>query len=128
MRGVDRLFRSQVPEELVLQFFEAIGVKGKDDCKWFSKDVFTEDVKDTVQELLYLLEPYYYPHKAYLVKREMSELRYIQIYRQMAMCMKYKLEKREAKGREVYKRKTTLYRLISDKPIEQTASFTVLFD
>ena len=122
------MFRSPVPEELVLQFFEAIGVKGKDDCKWFSKEVFTEDVKDKVQLLLIHLEPYYYPYKTFLIKREMSELRYIQIYRQLAMCINHKLEKREAKGREVYKRKTTLYRLISTEPIPKITNFVVEFN
>jgi hypothetical protein len=127
MKKIERVFREAVPDELVLKFFEAIGVKGKDDCKWFSKHVFTEPVCEKIQELLPLLEPYYYPHKQFIITRGMTELRYLQIYKQLAACMSYKLEKREAKGREVYKRKTILYRLASDKVKEELISFTVEF-
>jgi hypothetical protein len=128
MRGLDRLFREDIPEELVFEFFKAIGIKEKSDCKWWSRDVFTDDVKERLSDLLPLIEPYYYPHKQFIVRREMSDLRYIQIYRQLAMCMGYKIEKREAKGREVYKRKTTLYRLAREQPLIQTTSFCVEFN
>jgi hypothetical protein len=127
MRGIERLFREDVPEDLIIEFFAIIGVKEKSDCKWWSKEVFTPDVKATLCEMLPILEPYYYPHKSFIVRREMSELRFIQIYRQLAMCMGYRLDKREAKGREVYKRKTTLYRLARDHQQESTPSIVVEF-
>ena len=128
MRGLDRLFREKVPEDLVLAFFNTIGVKGSGDCNWWSKDVLTEEVKEKLLDLLPQLEPYYYPHKAFLIKREMSDIRFIQLFRQLALCINHRLEKRESKGREVYKRKTTLYRLVSENPQPKVSSFLVEFN
>ena len=123
-----RIFRENVPEELVMEFFAFIGVKEKQDCKWFSKEVFTEEVIEKVNDLLPVLEPYYYPHKSFLLTRQMGQIGYVQIYKQLASCIDCVLERRESKGREVYKRKTTLYRLALLQPLPNATSFTVYFN
>ena len=111
-----KLFKEGIPLELIQKFLQLICINGLDDCRWFSKHAFTPHVCEQVDELLVELEPYYYNHKQFLVHREMTPVRYIQVYKHIVRSVGYKFEKREAKGVEVNKVKTLLYRLASEQP------------
>jgi hypothetical protein len=123
-----RLFRAEVPKEVVEEFYKCLDISLYQTCRWFSKYDFTEERCEKLEGLLPVLEEYYYPHKHFLLHREMTPVRYIQILKQLAEAVDYKLVKREAKGIEVNRIKTTLYRLESHLPKQVTASFTVTFD
>lgn len=58
---VTALFRTSPPRELVEQILVALGFRGLEDLRWFSKDELTVETQD---EWLPLLEPYYLPCKA----------------------------------------------------------------
>jgi hypothetical protein len=124
-----RLFRAAIPLELVLKFLEVIGILGLNDCRWFSKHVFTPAVCEKVDDLIIQLEPYYWNHKQFLVHRDLTPLRYIQVYKHILKSVGYRFDKRDAKGVEVSKKKTLLYRLASESPQPQKeANFTVEFN
>lgn len=123
-----RIFRKEVPEELVLRFFNSIGLKSLGDCSWFSKYTFVPSVCDKLDRLMNELEPYYYPHKAFLCKREMTVPRYVQVLRQLAKTKGLKLESKEQKDKNNLGKKITLYRLKSNEGFQsQEVNFTLTF-
>lgn len=132
MSKSSRLFRNDVPNELVLQFFQTIGVKSFEDFTWWSKDRLTESVCLKLDSLLPLLEPYYFPHKRFLITRDMTPVRYIQVLRQLAKAKGMVLESKEYKDRNHNRKKITLYRLRSEMnayPIKSTENtFVVKFE
>lgn len=124
-----RLFRNDVPNELVLQFYQTIGVKSFEDFTWWSKERLTDSVCAKLDSLLPLLEPYYYPHKRFLITREMTPVRYIQVLRQLAKAKGLVLESKEYKDRNHNRKKITLYRLrseLSSFPVNTNANSFVL--
>jgi hypothetical protein len=128
-----RVFRTEVPAELVLKFYQTIGVKSFDDVRWWSKHRLTPSVCKEIDELLPSLIPYYYPHKRFLIQREMNTLRYIQIFRHLAKAIGMTLESKEQKDKYQNRKKITLYRLKSEKnnfleiPVTES-TFIVRFD
>jgi hypothetical protein len=129
----NRLFREDVPDELVMKFFSCIGLQSLDDFRWFYKTSLTPAVCEKFDEMLVELEPFYYPHKKFLVQRKMNENRYMQVLRQLARAKGYVLESKETRSKLCGKyNKTIMYRLKSTKisiPVEPIGDpFTVVFD
>lgn len=115
-----RIFREEVPDDLFLQLLKVVGIQHIQDYRFISKLTFTPSVCEKMDELLILLQPYYLPHKQYLLQREMNASRYIHIIRQVLRQKDIKLE--------MYpKGKTTLYR-IKPTGFSSTNSFTLSFD
>lgn len=133
MNKTSRLFREDVPDELVMKFFSCLGLTSLTDCRWFYKTSITPFICEKFDEMLVLLEPYYYPHKKFLVQREMTDNRYMQVLRQLARAKGYVLESKEVRTKLCGKyNKTVMYRLHSTKvsiPIQTSEDpFTVEFD
>jgi hypothetical protein len=115
-----RIFREEVPEDLLLQLLQCVGVKGLSDYRFISKLTFTPYVCEKMDEVLILLQPYYLPHKHYLLQRVMTPARYIHIIRQVLRQKEIVLE--------VYpKGKITLYR-ITPKTFVGATTFEVSFE
>ena len=75
------IFRKIPPNELLLQFIGAFGLKGLDDASWFSKSHVR---LDHLEKVLSDLEPYYVPCKARVyLHNDLTELRAITILRQV---------------------------------------------
>jgi len=134
MSKLSRLFRSDIPNDLVLKFFQTIGVKTFQDFTWWSKDKLTQSVCQKLDSLLPELEPFYYPHKRFLIKREMNPVRYIQVLRQLARAKGMVLESKEHKDKNQNRKKITLYRLRTETSSilqilpEDKSKFTVVFE
>jgi len=124
-----RLFVDEIPDELVLKFFNTIGIKSFSDCHYWSKTVLTEEICQTLDSLLPELEPYYYPHKSFIINRNMNPLRYIQIIRQLARSKGLKLESKDYKDKNQNRKKIILYRLVGDKiQPQERSNFLVSFN
>ena len=127
-----KVFRKDVPEELILEFLKIVGVSSLNDYHWFPKCIlipFTNYI-DRINELLVLLEPYYYPHKIYYVKREMNPSTYIQILRQLIKHKNLKLEAKEYFIKQQNK-KSCMYRINDETKMKKEISlspFIVRFD
>lgn len=134
MSKSSRLFRNDIPNELVLKFFQTIGVKTFQDFTWWSKERLTQSVCQKLDALLPELEPYYYPHKRFLIQRQMNAVRYIQVLRQLAKAKGMILESKEHKDKNQNRKKITLYRLRSETSSiltvlpEDKSRFTVVFE
>ena len=75
------IFRKIPPNELLLEFIGAFGLKGLDDASWFSKSHVR---LDQLESVLIDLEPYYVPCKARVyLHSDLTELRAITILRQV---------------------------------------------
>ena len=107
-----RLFKAEVPIDLVEKFFRLVGVTSLDDFHWWPKTFLTKQVCEEMDKLLVELEPYYQPHKKFLVIREMTPNRYVQVMRQLAKEKGYILESIECRAKNCDQiKKTTNYRL-----------------
>jgi len=130
-RGAVRTFRADIPDELVVEFFTLVGVKSLSDIHWFPKSVLIPSVCEAFDELLPKLEPYYYPHKQFIITRKMNQNRYIQILRQLAKAKGLTLESKEYKCSDGQQRKKMLmYRLKNNNIVFPSSEpiFTVTFE
>jgi hypothetical protein len=130
-RAAPRTFRADIPDELVLEFFNLVGVKSLSDIHWFPKSVLIPSVCATFDDLLVKLEPYYYPHKQFIVTRKMNQNRYIQILRQLAKAKGLTLESKEYKCSEgLLRKKMLMYRLKNNNIVFTSSEpiFTVTFE
>ena len=117
-----KLFHKPVPEDIALQLFSHVGLRNLHDSRWFRKrDI--ESVLNKISDDLYLIEPYYLPHRKFYVTRSMSSARVACIYRQIARSLGLSLEAME-RGR--FGEKQTYYRLVS--PITHDTTFSVSFE
>jgi hypothetical protein len=106
----------------------AIGVKYYSDDHWWSKYNFTQQNCSGLEEIVKKLEEYYYPHKHFLIRREMTIPRYIQMIRQVCKAKQFKLESKEYKDKNQNRKKIILYRIITGKKKEAPPNFSVSFD
>jgi hypothetical protein len=123
-----RVFRTEIPDDLVLSIFKAIGVKDYCDDHYWSKYNFNQAVCNQLDLLLIKLEPYYFPHKKFLIKREMNENRYIQMIRQVCKAKGFVLESKEYKDKNQNRKKVILYRIITGKKEFSQPTFVVTFE
>ena len=128
MSPPSRVFRSEIPDEIVLELFRAIGVKDYSDDHWWSKYNFTPQICTAVESLIPQLEEYYYPHKHFLIKREMTIPRFIQMIRQVCKAKQFKLESKEYKDKNQNRKKVILYRIITGKKKESPPNFSISFE
>jgi hypothetical protein len=129
MNCAPRLFVDEIPDDLVLKFFNTIGIKNFSDCHYWSKSVLTPEICQILNSLIPELEPYYYPHKSFIVQRNMTAQRYIQIIRQLARAKGLKLESKDYKDKNQNRKKIILYRLVGDKiNPEPRSEFLVSFN
>jgi len=126
--GPTRVFRTEIPDELVLSIFQAIGVKDYSDDHYWSKYNFNKTVCSQLDLVIPKLEPYYFPHKKFLIKREMNENRYIQMIRQICKAKNFVLESKEYKDKNQNRKKVILYRIITGKKEHPQPNFSVTFD
>jgi hypothetical protein len=122
------VFKKEVPLELLEEMCQIIGLKNIDDGCWFSRQSFTDLVIEQLQDFLLKLEPYYYPHKIFLIKREMTIVRYIQVLRHLAKSHGMILESKEHKDKYMNRKKRTYYRLNTRRLPTKTGIFVVSFD
>ena len=126
MSNLPKIFRENVPDSLILMFYECVGIKSFGDSHWFSK---TNLMVNEFDALLPQLEAYYWPHKAYYATRSLSPNKYITILRQLAKVRGMKLQSKEWKDKYNNRKKTTLYRLQSETMMDVSpANFTLSFD
>jgi hypothetical protein len=95
MSFYSRTFRKELPDELVIKFFRLVGVKDINDTKFWQKSVLSPATCELFNKMLVELEPFYYPHKLFLIRREMNQNRYVQILRQLAKVKGKVLESKE---------------------------------
>lgn len=126
--SLSRVFKKEVPLELVEEIYKTVGLKDLNDGCWFSKASFTPQVLDTLHTYIPRLEDYYYPHKLFLIRREMNVLRYIQVLRHLAKSQGMLLESKEHKDKYQNRKKITLYRLNTLRLFTNKANFTVTFE
>ena len=127
---VNRIFRREVPDELILRFLKNLGVLGYSDYHWFPKSLLTATTCQELDSLILELAPYYYKHKLFVLEREMTQNRYIQVIRQLLKTKNQVLESKEYATRDFYKSKQMMYR-IKPKPdtkIDNPDIFLVRFD
>jgi hypothetical protein len=127
---VNRIFRKQVPDELIFRFLKKVGVLGLADYHWFPKTLLTSTVCQELDELILELAPYYYKHKSFVLEREMNQNRYIQIIRQLLKTKDENLESKEYSTRDYYKTKQMLYRIKpkANAKVDNPDIFIVSFD
>ena len=126
--SISRVFRKEVPLDLVEEIFQIVGLKSISDGSWFSRSAFTPEVLEKLKTFLPKLEEYYYPHKLFLIEREMNIVRYVQVMRQLAKSKGMVLESKEHKDKYQNRKKITLYRLVNHSLPSKVASFTVTFE
>ena len=105
------IFRRIPPEELTLQIFECVGIRGFFDEREFSKKAIKVAEFDA---LLPILEPYYKKYKRFMCVRAMQPKYYIQIIRNLC----------QAHGFIFYSKHTdsgTVYRILN--PLNPDTSF-----
>ena len=123
-----RVFRSDIPDVIVQELFLAIGVKDYTDEHWWSKYNLTRSVCEKINEIIPKLVPYYFPHKHFLINRDMTVIRYIQMIRQVCKAKQFKLESKEYKDKHQNRKKVILYRIITGKKVIDPPTFTVTFE
>lgn len=89
------IFREEPPDELVEKFFQSIGVQNLDDSHWWPKASLIPSVIDKLNELVFILEPYYVKHRSPARLGILSLNHYIHILRQCAKAKGYTLESKE---------------------------------
>ena len=111
MTFCSRTFRKEIPDELAIRLFGLVGVSSLADTKYWAKSVLSPATCSLFQKMLPELEHYYYPHKLFLIRREMNQNRYVQILRQVAKAKGKVLQSKEyvvaANGK---KKKCLMYR------------------
>ena len=128
---MSRTFRKEIPDELVLDLLKLVGVISYDDFHWFPKSMLTQNVCKEFDVLLETLSTYYYPHKLFIIERELNQNRYIQILRQVLKSKNIILESKEYVSKDFNKNKSLMYRIKprgGDFFVNDSAVFTVTFD
>ena len=126
-----RLFNAVIPDNIVLEFFMAIGLSSLSDTRWVSISELTNRTIERVRDLRQILLPYVHNHKRYILTRNFDgPYMCIRLIRQIAKAKGYTVQSRECKDRNwtTIKRKTSMYRLISNAPLAAPESFIVRFD
>jgi len=120
MSKIERIFKKEIPDDLMNKFLNVIGLSDIYDNKWIPTCVFTKDVCSKLDEIIIEIAPYYQDHKSYLVTREMNTRRYIQVLRHLAKSKEIVLESKSYGAS-----KGTYYRLLTNKISE--AEYTISF-
>ncbi len=111
---MNRIFKTDIPSELVERFFKLVGIASLNDFHWWPKTFLTPEICREFDLMLPELEPYYYDHKKFIITREMNPNRYVQILRQLAKAKGYVLQSQECRVKYLTKYKKTIhYRLNS---------------
>ena len=110
MSRTPRLFKTNIPDELALDFFRPLGIKHFSDTVWIQKDIFTPHLMTELEHLLPLIEPYYQGHQKHYVTRPLTPNRYIQILRHICKNRGMRLL-----SKEMGRKKTVAYRLQSEE-------------
>ena len=113
------LFVTEVPDELLEELVKPLGLENLTDTRWISRDSYSDHLRQELESRLPLLEPYYRPCARYYLEREMTLINYMKILRQICNTKGYKIE-----SKEVGKRKSTKWRLVTGQP----RNFTVRFE
>ncbi len=117
MSRTPRLFKTNIPDDLALEFFRPLGLTSLSDSMWIHRDIFTPHLMGHLEQLLPLIEPYYQGHQKHYVTRKLTVNGYIQILRHICRNKDMRLL-----SREVGRKKTVAYQLQSD--ILPTFTFT----
>ena len=122
---LERIFRREPPDELVLRYLAVLGIKGYDDAHWWPRSL-VQSKADELDELLLELEPYYMKHKRFHVTRRMTISSYLTVLRHLVHSKHLELEIKYTSS--VKFQSDTFHRLVNPNPRFLTEEdFTVSF-
>jgi hypothetical protein len=121
MSYLERIFKKEIPDEIINKFVNILGLCNIYDNKWIPTSSFTPEICKKLDDLIVDIVPYYQEHKTYIVTRDMNTRRYIQILRHLVKSKKLQLESKSYGAT-----KGTYYRILSD--LKTDTEWTISFD
>ena len=122
---VERIFKKQPPDELILRFLQVLGIKGFDDAHWWPRTLI-QSVAEELDALLPELEPYYMKHKRHHVTRKQNTTSYLAILRHLISVRNLEVEnKYTSKAGSQF---TTFHRIQNPNPrFQSEEDFVISF-